>query len=605
MAERASMTKRILILAAAFGLCATAAVRCEASGDFDGDGRDDIITFVRDSYIGSGRADVYVALSTGTTFGAGQRWHDTFGYGLEVPAVGDFNGDGKDDIIAFLRSTQPDPGRGDVWVALSTGSSFGGSGKWNDFFCINDEIPAVGDFNGDGRDDIVLFVRNAKSGAGRGDVYVALSTGSSFVGAGTWHDFFCVNTEIPAVGDFNGDGKDDIAAFARETWSGDGRGDVYVALSTGSSFSGTGAKWHDFFCIGDEIPVVGDYNGDGRDDIATFARGVSGDVYVALSTGSSFSGTGAIWHSGLVRVTMVPDSGDFNGDGKDDYASFLHESYRDSYYENRLGDVEVAVSDGTKFSGKGVWHGWFCIMDEVPTTFSAVFPYYMYVRTFENTSSRCGGYVSDEEARFTNYVWGFIAEFSSSWPYTQYYWGAPHQFAENHLQFVDSVDIAYVAGHGSPSWITLAGGHGVDLSQCKWGSWSSNSRRGDLEYIVFESCQVTSLDGEWWNRWLSGPNKKGPFSGLHVAGGFWNNHWWGPEFDMGDEFAENLEAGCSVTWAWLEACDDENDYVSGHTNIPSVIYLLPYRDEPAGAHGSYDRWYHDPDYIMEAQYIQY
>jgi len=45
--------------------------------------------------------------------------HDWFGLPNEIPMTGDFNGDGKADLITFLRNTQPEPGRGDVYVALS------------------------------------------------------------------------------------------------------------------------------------------------------------------------------------------------------------------------------------------------------------------------------------------------------------------------------------------------------------------------------------------------------------------------------------------------------------------------------------------------------
>jgi hypothetical protein len=55
-----------------------------------------------------------------------------------------------------------------------------------------------------------------------------------------------------AGGDFNGDGKDDIVTFTRGPAA-----DVYVALSTGHSFVGTGVKWHDFFAVGSEIPRSG------------------------------------------------------------------------------------------------------------------------------------------------------------------------------------------------------------------------------------------------------------------------------------------------------------------------------------------------------------
>src|SRR5262245_59588194 len=232
-------------------------------------------------------------LTVTPTFALEQKWHDTFCYGTEIPLTGDFNGDGKADLATFTRGNT-----GDVYVALSTGSSFSGSGwKWHDAFCFGSEIPLVGDFNGDGKDDIATFTRG-----GYGDVYVALSTGSGFSGTGwKWHDAFCSGPEIPHVGDFNGDGNDDIATFTRGN-----TGDIYVALSTGYSFSGTGWKWHDAFCFGSEVPKVGDFNHDGKDDLATFTRGSTGDVYVALSKGSYFAGTAVKWHDSFCYGTDLP-----------------------------------------------------------------------------------------------------------------------------------------------------------------------------------------------------------------------------------------------------------------------------------------------------------
>ena len=158
----------------------------------------------------------------------------------------------------------------------------------------------AGDFNGDGRDDIVTFTRG-----GAGDVYVALSTGSSFAGTGVkWHDYFAVGSELPSVGDFNGDGRDDIVTFTRG-----GSADAYVALSNGSGFAGTGVKWHNYFAVGDEIPGTGDFNGDRRTDIATFTRGPAADVYVARSTGTRFVGTGVKWHDFFAVGDEIPQPG--------------------------------------------------------------------------------------------------------------------------------------------------------------------------------------------------------------------------------------------------------------------------------------------------------
>jgi len=47
----------------------------------------------------------------------------------------------------------------------------------------------------------------------------------------------------------SGDGRDDIVAFNRDG------GDVYVAASTGSGFVGSAQRWHDDFGYGSEIPM--------------------------------------------------------------------------------------------------------------------------------------------------------------------------------------------------------------------------------------------------------------------------------------------------------------------------------------------------------------
>ncbi|TWP54383.1 VCBS repeat-containing protein [Lentzea tibetensis] len=309
--------------------------------DFTGDGKEDIATFTRGS-----TADAYVAASTGSGFsGTSQKWHDWFAAGSEIPLTGDFNGDGKADVATFTRGTTAD-----VFVALSTGSGFSGTSvKWHDWFAMGSEIPAVGDFNGDNKDDIAVFTRGDAA-----DVYVALSTGSSFSGTSLkWHDFFAAGAEIPAIGDFNGDGKDDIATFTRGATA-----DVYVALSTGSSFSGTSLKWHDWFAASSEIPAIGDFNGDGKDDIVTFTRGDTADVYVALSDGGKFTGTTVKWHDWFAMGGEVPGVGDFNGDGKDDIITFTR---------GPAADVYVATSTGSGFTGTSQkWHDWFAYEGEIP-----------------------------------------------------------------------------------------------------------------------------------------------------------------------------------------------------------------------------------------------
>ncbi|WP_405113227.1 VCBS repeat-containing protein [Micromonospora sp. NBC_01405] len=246
-----------------------------SSGDVNGDGKDDIVTFAH-----SNTGDVYVALSNGSSFGGGQKWHDWFAPGAEIGAVGDVNGDGRADIVAFTHNQA-----GDVYVALSTGTSFGPGLKWHEFFSPFGEYPVVADIDGDRKADIITFTQGAAA-----DVIVARSTGTSFGGAQKWHDLFAVGAELPRVGDINGDGKADIVTFTC-----DANADVYAAVSNGSAFVGTTVKWNDFFCLGGEFPYLGDVNGDGKDDIVVFTKGNTNDIYVGLSTGTGFA-AGVKWH---------------------------------------------------------------------------------------------------------------------------------------------------------------------------------------------------------------------------------------------------------------------------------------------------------------------
>ncbi|MFJ7219413.1 FG-GAP-like repeat-containing protein [Amycolatopsis sp. NPDC098790] len=317
----------------------TATTGARSLTDFTGDGKGDIGTFTRGS-----TGDVFVASSDGTKFtGTSALWHDRFSVGVEIPLSGDFNGDGKADVATFSRGSTAD-----VYVALSDGTKFDGNGvMWDDYFAANSEVPAVGDFNGDGKDDIATFTLGST-----GDVYVALSDGTKFGASALWHGDFGYNAEQPYVGDFNGDGKDDIAVFTRGT-----TGDVYVALSDGTKFVGSAQKWHDDFAYNTETPAIGDFNGDGKDDIAVFTRGTTADVYVALSDGTKFVGSAQKWQEYFAANDELPGTGDFDGDGKADIIT---------YTRGTAGDVYVALSTGTKFDTSAPWHGNFAFSPEVP-----------------------------------------------------------------------------------------------------------------------------------------------------------------------------------------------------------------------------------------------
>jgi hypothetical protein len=305
--------------------------------DFTGDGKDDIVTFTR----GPG-ADVYVAASTGSGFGGAGVWQEFFAPGGETPLSGDFNGDGRDDVVTFTGDPEAD-----VYVALSGGGGFGAAGLWHEHFAPGGEVPAVGDVNGDGFDDIVTFTHDAEA-----DVYVALSNGvDGFGPAAVWHEFFAPAGEFPVLGDVNGDGKDDLVTFTQGSSA-----DVYVAFSDGAGGFGEARLVHEHFAPGGEQPRVGDVNGDGRDDIVAFAQGSGADVFVALSDGAGFGG-GVLWNEFFAPAGEFPYVGDYDGDGKADIVTFTH---------NSDADVYVAVSNGTDGFVQGAkWHDHFGLPGEI------------------------------------------------------------------------------------------------------------------------------------------------------------------------------------------------------------------------------------------------
>jgi hypothetical protein len=260
-------------------------------GDVNGDRKADIVAFEHGR---KGRFGVYVSLSASSSGGANflprVGWGDGFCSPREVCTVGDVDGDGRADIIVFQHGSGSMEG---VYVGFSVVLANGTERFEGDLlhpgpFCRSNEVCAVGDVNGDRKADLIAFQYGKPLDPNTG-VYVALSDGFGFVQKS--NDHFCVAAESCAVGDANGDGNADIIAFEHEYTN----AGVFVGLSKVSppvfpiildrvrfSFDG---KWAQGFCFFNEECAVGDVNGDRKADIIVFQRGAAGTgVYVGLST---------------------------------------------------------------------------------------------------------------------------------------------------------------------------------------------------------------------------------------------------------------------------------------------------------------------------------
>ncbi len=262
------------------------------TGDFDGDGKSDILLqdgATNDCLIWGMNGlklnkDGYVVGKTDA------------GHGAVVKATGDFDGDGKSDILL-------QDANGDCYVWLMNGLNATASAKvgWtppNNGWTV----AGTGDFNGDGKSDILL-----RDGS-NGDCFVWEMDGLNLLSDKS-HGYVGwkppnTNWTVAGVGDFNGDGKSDILLR-------DGsNGDCFVwemnglKLLSDKSYGYVGwtppnAQW--------TVAGVADFNGDGKSDIL-LRDGANGNCFVwemdglKLLSDNSFGYVGwmppnADWHA--------------------------------------------------------------------------------------------------------------------------------------------------------------------------------------------------------------------------------------------------------------------------------------------------------------------
>lgn len=180
---------------------------------------------------------------------------------------------------------------------------------------------ASGDFDGDGRTDLA-----AVGGTGWASIPVAFSRGdgSFHVTNNTVANFPGYATAASAkliAGDFNKDGRDDLALTGVSGWT-----TLPVAFSVGDgNFNTTNLGIVDFAAWAPSgTPLAGDFDGDGATDIALVARSGATNIPIAFSNRdgtfrvvnefvADFPGLSA--QSGVRAV-----AGDFDGDGDDDIA---------------------------------------------------------------------------------------------------------------------------------------------------------------------------------------------------------------------------------------------------------------------------------------------
>lgn len=357
----------------------SAALRTPFVGDVDGDGRADRLLFVRRA---NGELVFHVARADGGRM--------SFHLGavpptaIARPLVGDLDGDGRLDLsvrsgaeLHLLRSSSaslstfslPDSGEA---TALRCGgraaiAQFQRDGMLvttledgHSWFDGTPTIPhartleelalgrayrlnrgAVGDVDGDRRSDEVVLRRGALGSSllvrgtrGATKQQFAFQNGYLIEGnflrlgqtvpgvfsGGVWQFRtdesrttvrWGISGDVPVPGDYNGDGFSDLAVYrpSDSSW--------WIALQ-GIAPENVGTQWFAFWGEAGDIPVPADYDGDGATDIAVFRPTTATWYTVGSSSGA------AVVHFGKPGDLPVP--GDFFGDGRDRVATWQSDS---------------------------------------------------------------------------------------------------------------------------------------------------------------------------------------------------------------------------------------------------------------------------------------
>ncbi len=244
-------------------------------GDFNGDGTDDVLWYA------PGAAPDRLEISDPTHPGVTASTVPLRINGLYIPLVGDFNGDGATDVLWYA----PGPAADSMWYGNGDGTFHSSATRINGVYA-----PVVGDFDGDGHIDDILWRGPGRApdvmwfGSARGPRSVTVSVNGAY------------DRVVP--GDFNGDGATDLLFWSATTTT------HPVWMSGGGSFSTHAMRSP---AAGAE-PIVLRIDSDARSDVLWYGRGAIRDGYTTAAEGF------ARMHALSISGDYVPLAANFDGD---------------------------------------------------------------------------------------------------------------------------------------------------------------------------------------------------------------------------------------------------------------------------------------------------
>jgi hypothetical protein len=307
-------------------------LQAAAHNDFNGDGISDILWTKAD-----GTNTSWLGTSSGGMVDNHVKFTTNLGVNWNVVGTGDFNGDGRVDLL-----WQNTDGTTTLFLGQADGSMLDNSANFRVNAGAGWTVIGTDDFNGDGRADILWQKTDGTTTnwLGKADGTMMDNSAAFFVNAGAgW--------KVVGTGDINGDGLADIVWQKTDgtitNWLGSESG---AMIDNSSNFwSNAGAGW--------SVVGIGDFNGDGRDDLMWQKTDGTTTSWLGQANGNLvdnsanfYANAGAGWH--------IASIGDFNGDAIDD----ILWQKTDGWTTNWLGNSSGAMTDnsGHLFANAGI--GW-------------------------------------------------------------------------------------------------------------------------------------------------------------------------------------------------------------------------------------------------------